>query len=167
MGGRLSTAARHLATNLLAIAAGFHTLLHDLGFLPLARRRAVATGVGARLMGIFRHRAAASHQCGCQRAECLAVDCRLMRFGVMIGVRITLLGFAEAMMCRLVADLGALAHDLDVLIVLVLCEFRTSGTAPQSDLAARTLWSSSTRLCSCPGSSSLTCRTQQSSQSLL
>jgi len=42
-----------------------------------------------------------------------------VRFGVVLCVRATLLQLVEAVMGRLVADLGALAEGLDVLIVVV------------------------------------------------
>src|SRR5262249_23218039 len=59
-------AARHPAADLLALTARLDALLHDLVMLPLARRRTVPAGIGARPVGVLGVGAAASHQRGRQ-----------------------------------------------------------------------------------------------------
>ena len=116
---RSACAARHLAADLLAIAARLDAFLHDVVLMPLARRRTIPAGVGARGVSVFRHRAAAGRQGGGQRAERLAVHHRFVRRDMIIGVRPTLFQLAEAVMGRLVAELCTVADRLDVPVMLV------------------------------------------------
>jgi hypothetical protein len=104
--------------------------------MALARRGTVAASVGTRGMSVFRHRAATGHQSGRQSAECLAVHRRLVSLGVMFSVRSALLDFAEAMVARLVADLGTFIQGLDMPVVLMPFVGTGGGTA-QGDQSRR------------------------------
>ena len=108
-----------MSAHFFAITARLDAFDHDLGRLPLARGRTVVACVGTRLMGVLRHRAAASHQSSSQRAERLAVDRRFVGFGVVVGVWTSLLNFVQAMMGSLVTHLGTFVHNLDVFVVLM------------------------------------------------
>ena len=103
----------------LAIAARFDALLHAFIRMSLARRRTIAAGVATSLMGVLRHWTAAGHQGGRQRTERLTIHCCLMRRAMILGERSTFFQLAEAVMGRLVADLGTVADCLDVPVMLV------------------------------------------------
>jgi hypothetical protein len=124
------------AADLFAIVARLDALFHDSVLMALARRGTVAAGVGTGDMGVFRHRAATSHQSGRQSAEFLAVHRRLVSLSVMLGVRPALLNLAQTVVARLVADLGTFIQDLDMPVVLMPFIATGSGTA-QGDQSRR------------------------------
>lgn len=110
-----------LSADLGALAAMLGALLHDLGVFGqrIAHLGAGLASLGVGLVSDARKRTVAAGQGGGHVTERLTIDGELDGLGVLLGVPLAVADLLEAMGSGLVAELGALFHDLDMIVVRV------------------------------------------------
>lgn len=110
------------AADLLALATAFRALLDDLvGLLVgLTSLGAGGAGFGIGHVGKAGERAMPGHHRRREDTEGLAVHRKFVDLGMRLEITLVLADGFEAVVGRLVADLGALGHDLEMVIVIMM-----------------------------------------------